>query len=452
MYKQQPQGFRDFRRPGAWRGYETYWDMPWDLQRVHPLAPTERLLKPWKIALLAVAAVLALALTIGLLAYFLVFDQQLFYYNGNFKVMGIPNSDDLARRASSEFRELSRRIEKQIDNTFVDSSLRKKYIRSHVIRLSPDPSGVVAQVVLVFLFCMDNRPALREKVESVLQQKLNQYSGPLQIHFSSSTFSDIKKEKAEALFNDFCGLRRNKSKSVRTSNRVVGGVSSAEPGDWPWQASLQQNNVHRCGATLVSNTWLVSAAHCFAQSSNPHVWSVTFGTVLYPPRIKRYVQAIIMHEKYQYPANNYDIAVVKLSERVEFTNIVHHVCLPDSTQTFPYNSDAVVTGWGALDDGRPGPNVLREATVKLIDPDTCNRKEVYNGIITPGMLCAGYLEGGIDACQGDSGGPLVTPDSRGMWYLVGIVSWGHECAKPNKPGVYTRVTYYRDWITSKTGL
>uniref|UniRef100_A0A8C8SGK7 Peptidase S1 domain-containing protein n=1 Tax=Pelusios castaneus TaxID=367368 RepID=A0A8C8SGK7_9SAUR len=44
---------------------------------------------------------------------------------------------------------------------------------------------------------------------------------------------------------------------------VVGGVSSAQIGDWPWQASLQQNNIHRCGATLISNTWLVSAAHCF---------------------------------------------------------------------------------------------------------------------------------------------------------------------------------------------
>uniref|UniRef100_A0A8C4WHM3 Peptidase S1 domain-containing protein n=2 Tax=Gopherus TaxID=38771 RepID=A0A8C4WHM3_9SAUR len=188
-------------------------------------------------------------------------------------------------------------------------------------------------------------------------------------------------------------------------------------------------------------------------SNNPRIWTVTFGTLLRPARMKRFVKAIIVHEKYRYPAHNYDIAVVKLSKGVDFTNIVHRVCLPDPSQIFPYNSDAIITGWGShFFPSGPSPNVLQEATVKLIDSNTCNRREVYDGLITPGMLCAGYLEGGVDACQGDSGGPLVSPDSRGMWYLVGIVSWGDECAKPNKPGVYTRVTYYRDWITSKTGL
>uniref|UniRef100_A0ACB8FTB1 Transmembrane protease serine 11F n=1 Tax=Sphaerodactylus townsendi TaxID=933632 RepID=A0ACB8FTB1_9SAUR len=101
----------------------------------------------------------------------------------------------------------------------------------------------------------------------------------------------------------------------------------------------------------------------------------------------------------------------------------------------------------------PSVGELRETKVKIIGNDVCNRKEVYNHAISPGMLCAGYLEGGSDACQGDSGGPLVTtPYPRDRWYLVGIVSWGDECAKPNKPGVYTRVTYYRDWIAAHTGI
>lgn len=97
-------------------------------------------------------------------------------------------------------------------------------------------------------------------------------------------------------------------------------------------------------------------------------------------------------------------------------------------------------------------NQLRQAEVKIISTAICNRRQVYGGAVTPGMLCAGYLEGQVDACQGDSGGPLVHANSRGIWYLVGIVSWGDECGKPNKPGVYTRVTYYRNWINSKTGI
>ncbi|XP_043369569.1 transmembrane protease serine 11D-like isoform X3 [Dermochelys coriacea] len=158
--------------------------------RVHQLATKPKFFKPWKSALIAVAVAMALAITIGLLVYFLDYDQKLFYYNGNFKVTSVQYSNGLARQSSGEFRDHSRRIETVIDKTFQNSILRKKYIRSRVIRLSPDTGGVVAQVVLTFLFsATDNKAALLGKVNSVLQKKLNKYSGPVRIDLASSTIS-----------------------------------------------------------------------------------------------------------------------------------------------------------------------------------------------------------------------------------------------------------------------
>ena len=79
------------------------------------------------------------------------------------------------------------------------------------------------------------------------------------------------------------------------------------------------------------------------------------------------------------------------------------------------------------------------------DTAVCNDPASYNGGVRPGMMCAGYREGGIDACQGDSGGPLVwrTPDGP---VLVGVVSFGDGCARKLKYGIYTRVSAYREWI------
>uniref|UniRef100_A0A8C4MPG0 Peptidase S1 domain-containing protein n=1 Tax=Equus asinus asinus TaxID=83772 RepID=A0A8C4MPG0_EQUAS len=189
----------------------------------------------------------------------------------------------------------------------------------------------------------------------------------------------------------------------------------------------------------------------------------TFGLLLSDPQIQRSVKNIIIHENYHYPAHNNDIALVHLSSPVLYSSNIRRACLPEPTYSFPPNSDVVVTGWGTLkpfkhvhpydtNNVKIYPNILQKGLVKIIDNKICNRGKVYSGVITPGMQCAGFLEGTVDACQGDSGGPLVGADYKGTWFLAGIVSWGDECALPNKPGVYTRITYYRDWIMSKTGL
>ena len=57
-----------------------------------------------------------------------------------------------------------------------------------------------------------------------------------------------------------------------------------------------------------------------------------------------------------------------------------------------------------------------------------------------------------DSCslfpQGDSGGPLVCK-LNDTWYLMGLASFSTPCEKPIGPGIFTKVSYYNQWITEK---
>ncbi|NXX80882.1 TM11D protease, partial [Urocolius indicus] len=175
---------------GGQKGYQTYRDLPWDLQKIHQPAIQIRHLEPWKIALIVIGTAVAAAITIGLLVYFLAFDQKLFYYSNNIKITNIRYNNDLSRQSSGRFRDLSERVERLIDKTFYNSILRKKYIRSRLIRVSPDTDGVMAEALLTFRFsATDSREALRERAERILRKGLKKYTGPLRINVRSSTIS-----------------------------------------------------------------------------------------------------------------------------------------------------------------------------------------------------------------------------------------------------------------------
>jgi len=94
------------------------------------------------------------------------------------------------------------------------------------------------------------------------------------------------------------------------------------------------------------------------------------------------------------------------------------------------------------------PKELQQLVVQIIEPNVCHRKDWYGTTFDPQlMICAGYKGGKKDSCTGDSGGPLqclYTGD--GTWKLAGVVSWGYRCAMAKKPGVYTRISTFHDWI------
>uniref|UniRef100_A0A8C7BQZ8 Transmembrane protease serine n=1 Tax=Neovison vison TaxID=452646 RepID=A0A8C7BQZ8_NEOVI len=398
-------------------------------------------LRPWMTALIVAAVVVVLAIIIGLLVYFLAFDQKFYYYQTSFQIPSIKYNPDFSAEHSKMRRDLKQKI------------LLKMYFIQHFKHAytKNDPfsshDGLKTDVLLKFQFASNHADTVKRQADNILHQKLKSNESFLKIDTSLPYLKDMNEAEAEHILNSCCGRGRE----FPSMERIADGYP-AKKADWPWQASLQMDGIHFCGASLISEEWLLTAAHCFDIYKNPKLWMASFGTTLNPPLMRRKIQSIIIHENYAAHKHEDDIAVVKLSTPVLFSNDVGRVCLPDATFEVLPQSSVFVTGWGALKVNGPFPNSLRQVEVEIISNDICNQVHVYGGAVSSGMICAGFLTGKLDACEGDSGGPLVIARDRNIWYLIGIVSWGIDCGKKNKPGIYTKVTRYRDWIKSKTNI
>ncbi|KAM4628344.1 transmembrane protease serine 13a [Polymixia lowei] len=238
----------------------------------------------------------------------------------------------------------------------------------------------------------------------------------------------------------------------QSTARIIGG-SVAKPGQLPWQLSLHFRGFHTCGGVLIAPDFVLTAAHCFPRSTPSALdtgnWRV-YGGVLSQDRLTEpsLVEKILLNENYNNKTNDQDIALLKLTAPVAFSNTVQPACLPAFDQRFLHGTSCVTSGFGTTEEGAVrGSKDLMEVTVKIIDVRVCNSSRVYGGTVSKNMLCAGDLNGGRDSCQGDSGGPLVCKASD-RWYLVGITSWGAGCGRSNRPGVYTKVTSQLPWIYS----
>ncbi|XP_067436417.1 uncharacterized protein [Thunnus thynnus] len=239
-------------------------------------------------------------------------------------------------------------------------------------------------------------------------------------------------------------------------SRIIGG-QNASPGSWPWQASINMADRPICGGSLINNQWVLTAAHCIMGYFS--IVEVLLGLHSQSGEnlngTSREIEVGIIHPKYNEFTLENDIALLKLSTPVNFTDYIQPICLASANSTFHTGINSWVTGWGNTvpgskftDDPYSQSDILQEVTVQILGNNECQCN--YRVDITENMICAGVRAGGKDACQGDSGGPLVTKNDA-VWVQSGIVSFGEGCGKAKFPGVYTRVSQYQEWISNITG-
>jgi hypothetical protein len=169
---------------------------------------------------------------------------------------------------------------------------------------------------------------------------------------------------------------------------------------------------------------------------------------------EREARAFLAHPDYDPDAHPLapeanDVAFVVLGEPTALPRI--QIAGADERALWTAGRDAYVTGWGRVAESGPLSLQLKQALVPVIADSECAAPTVYgSAFLASAMVCAGYLGGGVDACFGDSGGPLQSPIDGGGFRLSGIVSWGEGCARPLRPGVYTRVadSPLRDFVAA----
>uniref|UniRef100_H3DEQ8 Plasminogen activator n=1 Tax=Tetraodon nigroviridis TaxID=99883 RepID=H3DEQ8_TETNG len=258
-----------------------------------------------------------------------------------------------------------------------------------------------------------------------------------------------------------CGQRLDNTLN-RPAFRMFGGKES-DITEQPWQAVINvyqarhKRHFFRCGGVLIDSCWILTAAHCFEERDKVEKLEVILGRTFRKMNSSSEqifgVEKYWIHEKFNTETYDNDIALLKLRTDIGICAVnspeVYPVCLPDRGLVLPDWTECEISGYGKdTEFSAEYSERVKRGHVRLWPGERCVPDVLSGRTVTSNMLCAGDTRGLDDACKGDSGGPLVCRSDDRMT-LMGVISWGDGCGHRDKPGVYTRVTNYIEWIGDK---
>lgn len=306
-------------------------------------------------------------------------------------------------------------------------------------------------------------------------------------HKSESDFHSKFPTECGSVANGDAGVSSTGNASI-DETRIIGGENAGRNA-WPWFALImvQRRTAGRkspeCGGTLISDRFVLTAAHCVLEQSKRTIrksrLTIRLGEFdLSQPddgEVDVGVERVIAHPNFQPNTFKNDIALIELKQTVTFSDAIMPACLPydDLKLANPMpgavdNQTAWVLGFGQTTYNGRTSDQLKQADLRIVHFGKCKQAFDHLVHLTREYVCASSQfdeeeddpqqtpearNAKIkDSCQGDSGGPLMMQATTGKknrrWYVYGIVSFGYRCASFGFPGVYTRVNRYLDWIDS----